>query len=204
MSGFLWLISEMLLLLTVAAAVFFTLGWRWRSRHATAETARFEKRLDDEALAAKLAREERDAALHTRPDTSLLEAELSESQARQLSLERELLRLRDAKLEVERELQATRQTIPPTPIVEAIEPPQPAQAITAVPDDLTRIRGIGPVLKTKLAAAGFTTFHQIATLPADAVADLDARLKLRGRILRDAWSEQARLLHQEKYGTLPS
>jgi predicted flap endonuclease-1-like 5' DNA nuclease len=34
MDGFLWLVSQMTLLLTAAAAVFFVLGWRWRGRSA--------------------------------------------------------------------------------------------------------------------------------------------------------------------------
>lgn len=34
MDGFFWLVSQMILLLTAAAVVFFVLGWRWRARSA--------------------------------------------------------------------------------------------------------------------------------------------------------------------------
>ncbi len=176
MNGFLWLVTEMLLLLLAAAAVFFMLGWRWRGSRARVQVVGLEKRLDDEAVAAKLAREERDAAQSAQPVAGALETELKESQARQLALERELLRLRDERLAAVRELE------------------------TAKEDDLTRIRGIGPVLRERLKEAGIRTYSQLAGLDAAALADLDARLNLRGRMTRDGWQEQAGRLHAEKYG----
>lgn len=176
MSGFLWLVTEMLLLLTAAAALFFSLGWRWRGSRARAQASGLEKRLDEEAVAARLAREERDAARAAPPDTSALEAELQEAQARQMALERELLRLRDEKLAATRELQAIKE------------------------DDLTRIRGIGPVLGRRLKAAGIKTYRQLADLDATALAELDAQLSLRGRSKRDDWQAQAAQLAGESRG----
>lgn len=68
----------------------------------------------------------------------------------------------------------------------------PAPASTA---DLTQLKGLGPKLATTLAELGVTRIEQIAALtPAEAEA-LDARLgNFRGRITRDRWIEQARLL----------
>lgn len=61
-------------------------------------------------------------------------------------------------------------------------------------DDLKLITGIGPALEKKLHAAGIRTFAQIAALSkADAEA-LDEKLTLRGRIIRDKWMKQAKIL----------
>lgn len=196
MSGFLWLISEMLLLLTLAAAVFFTLGWRWQARRARARIASLEKRLDEETAAARLARQDLEKLPSPDPhppaaaaELAALAAELSESQARQLFLERELLRLRDAHLDAEKQLQSLRNSAPPPP------PPPP--------DDLTRIRGVGSVMRSKLHTAGITTFQQLASLDPQALASLDRQLKLQGRATRERWQEQARSLHAEARGCPP-
>jgi large subunit ribosomal protein L21 len=69
-----------------------------------------------------------------------------------------------------------------------------AVAETAYTDDISLIGGVGPVLKKKLAAAGYGTLASIAALSADDIAKLDAELKLGGRIERDEWVEQAREL----------
>lgn len=69
-----------------------------------------------------------------------------------------------------------------------------AAAETAYKDDVTLIGGVGPVLKKKLEAAGYGTLASIAALDADAIAKLDAELKLGGRIERDEWIEQAKEL----------
>lgn len=192
MSGYLWLISEMLLLLILAAVVFFFMGWSWQAKRARVQRQALEQRVDEEAQAAKVAREERDAALHIAPapasadpEIAALAAELSETQAHQLSLERELLRLRDAKLALERELEAARST------------PAPA----AAPDDLTLLRGVGAVMIRKLHTAGISSFRQLALLTAEELTALDRTLKLQGRAIRENWQEQARALHEKVNGT---
>ena len=202
MSGLLWLTSEMLLLLTLAAGTFFTLGWRWRAKRSKIQTLVLESRLDEEAQAAKIAREERDAALRQQPtptnhtpdaNIAALAAELNEAQAHQLALERELLRLRDAKLAVEAEFQAFREA--------SANPPPSAAPIT--PDDLTKLRGVGSVMRTKLHTAGIHTFRQLALLSESELAALDQTLKLKGRASRENWQQQAATLHQEIHGSPP-
>ena len=67
------------------------------------------------------------------------------------------------------------------------------------PDDLKRIRGVGPKLERLLNENGIMTFAQIAALSEADVDALDAQLhEFRGRIRRDGWLEQARELSQEK------
>lgn len=64
----------------------------------------------------------------------------------------------------------------------------------AVSDSVAEIDGVGPALQKKLAAVGITTLKQIAALDDEAAAKLDADLKLKGRIARDGWVEQAKAL----------
>lgn len=62
-------------------------------------------------------------------------------------------------------------------------------------DDLTRIKGLGPKIAAVLHAQGVTTFAQIATWEQAEVERIDALLgRFAGRIGRDCWIEQARLL----------
>jgi predicted flap endonuclease-1-like 5' DNA nuclease len=61
-------------------------------------------------------------------------------------------------------------------------------------DDLTQLVGIGPKLAASLAELGVTRFEQIAAWGAEDLADIDAKLNLRGRAERDAWVAQAKRL----------
>jgi len=59
------------------------------------------------------------------------------------------------------------------------------------PDDLTKIKGIGPVMRDKLVAAGIQSFKQLGSLTTDQAQDLDDQLALQGRLLRDDWVGQS-------------
>lgn len=62
-------------------------------------------------------------------------------------------------------------------------------------DDLKKIKGVGPKLEALLNDLGFYHFDQIAGWTRDEVAWVDANLKgFRGRVSRDGWVDQARLL----------
>jgi NADH-quinone oxidoreductase subunit E len=66
------------------------------------------------------------------------------------------------------------------------------------PDDLKRIRGVGPKLERLLNEAGIWHFDQIASWRARDIAAIDERIgAFRGRITRDAWVRQARALAAE-------
>ena len=69
-------------------------------------------------------------------------------------------------------------------------PPPTARA----PDDLKRIRGIGVLLEKKLNAMGVATYEQIANWTADDVGMVNTKLEFKGRIERENWIEQARIL----------
>jgi predicted flap endonuclease-1-like 5' DNA nuclease/membrane protein implicated in regulation of membrane protease activity len=59
-------------------------------------------------------------------------------------------------------------------------------------DDLSRIRGIGPVLEKQLNDLGIYTFQQIAEFNAQQIDRIDAHIRFPGRVLRERWIEQAR------------
>ena len=62
-------------------------------------------------------------------------------------------------------------------------------------DDLGRIKGVGPKLVTLLHDLGVTTYSEIAGWTDEDIDRIDAQLgRFSGRIRRDNWVEQARLL----------
>jgi predicted flap endonuclease-1-like 5' DNA nuclease len=72
--------------------------------------------------------------------------------------------------------------------------PEPAPAPSA-PDDLTRMKGVGPRLAERLHTVGVTSFAQIAALSPEDAAALDSKLgDFQGRLDRDRWIDQARYL----------
>jgi NADH-quinone oxidoreductase subunit E len=64
------------------------------------------------------------------------------------------------------------------------------------PDDLKRIRGVGPKLEAQLNGVGVYHYDQIASWTPDQIAWLDGQLgaDFRGRVLRDDWVAQAKQL----------
>jgi predicted flap endonuclease-1-like 5' DNA nuclease len=77
-------------------------------------------------------------------------------------------------------------------------------------DDLTRIKGLGPKLAALLGPLGVTSFAQIAEWDDAEIDRIDAQLgAFAGRIRRDNWVEQAKLLasgdtaaYEAKFGKL--
>ncbi len=61
-------------------------------------------------------------------------------------------------------------------------------------DDLKKISGVGPVLEGKLNDLGITHFQQIADFTAEKIAEVDAALSFKGRIDREDWLGQAKIL----------
>ncbi|MEM7529918.1 MAG: NADH-quinone oxidoreductase subunit NuoE [Pseudomonadota bacterium] len=61
-------------------------------------------------------------------------------------------------------------------------------------DDLRKIKGVGPKLAAALQGLGIYTYDQIASWGPKESAWVNARLDIRGRIERDDWVGQAKLL----------
>ena len=78
----------------------------------------------------------------------------------------------------------------------AVEHQQIAQASPAASgDDLTRLKGVGPKLAAQLRDLGVASFAQIAAWNDADVDRIDLQLgRFQGRIRRDSWVEQAKLL----------
>ena len=80
------------------------------------------------------------------------------------------------------------------------EVPQPpvapsAEGTAGSADDLTRIKGVGPKLAALLREQGVNSFAQIAGWSESDIDRMDSQLgRFQGRIRRDSWTEQARLL----------
>ena len=79
-----------------------------------------------------------------------------------------------------------------------VEPVKPAGLEAArggAPDDLKRIKGVGPKLEELLNSLGYFHFDQIAAWSAAEVAWIDSHLEgFHGRATRDEWVSQAKLL----------
>jgi predicted flap endonuclease-1-like 5' DNA nuclease len=72
-----------------------------------------------------------------------------------------------------------------------------AKAVTAPvegPDDLTRIKGLGPAMAKKLNEKAITRFAQLAALKKADLEALDAEIGARGRVLKNDWAGQAKTL----------
>ncbi len=61
-------------------------------------------------------------------------------------------------------------------------------------DDLQRISGVGPKMEKTLNSLGFFHFDQISDWIPDEVQWVDANLRFKGRIDREEWIQQAKLL----------
>ncbi len=92
-------------------------------------------------------------------------------------------------------IDAARADAPKVADVKAEQIARPAEGSVAPDaDDLTLLKGVGPKLAEKLADAGVTSFAQIAAWTPAEVARMDDKLSFKGRIDRDGWVEQAKIL----------
>ena len=89
-------------------------------------------------------------------------------------------------------------TVAPAPVGAPASPAAPAAAASPPAgqhDDLTRLKGVGPKLAEQLNALGVFRFAQVAAWDEADIDRIDAQLgRFQGRIRRDDWREQARLL----------
>lgn len=67
-------------------------------------------------------------------------------------------------------------------------------AAAKAPDNLKQIKGIGPTIEAKLNAAGVNSFAQIAAWTKKEQADFAEQLSFSGRIEREEWVKQAKVL----------
>lgn len=101
--------------------------------------------------------------------------------------------------------------VPEAPAAEpVVTSPPPSPSIESAGDDLRKIKGVGPKLVALLHSLGVTGYAQIAAWDEADIDRIDAQLgTFAGRIRRDNWVEQARLLsggdtaaYEAKFGKL--
>ena len=83
--------------------------------------------------------------------------------------------------------------VEPVPDV-AEEKPEMLTEARGTPDDLKKIKGVGPKLEGTLNELGVWHYWQIASWTEAEIAWVDTRLKFKGRIERDGWIDQAKIL----------
>ena len=66
-----------------------------------------------------------------------------------------------------------------------------------IKDELTLIKGIGPVLEKKLNNSGIKHFTQIANWSNEEINTFSEELNFKGRVERDNWVEQAKELNKK-------
>lgn len=75
------------------------------------------------------------------------------------------------------------------------QPPRPMSAASQGPsDDLKRIRGVGVLIEKRLNAMGISRYDQIANWTSGDIDRVSQMLEFKGRIEREGWVEQARIL----------
>ena len=190
-------------------------SWRQKARHLAEEVGGADQaheetkaRLRDTQMALaqareaeqRLARERDEAAARTAElERHLVEARaaLGEAKARVEHLDRELKRAHEAELHARQaldderaKLQAGASAAVSRPAGIADLPPAPDGAA----DDLTVIKGVGPVLARRLHELGITSFAQLAALTPEQARMIDDVIDFPGRVERERWIEQARQL----------
>jgi predicted flap endonuclease-1-like 5' DNA nuclease len=126
-------------------------------------------------------------------DTTDLDAELARLRSRCEECDAQKAKLRSQVLELETELKNIHQA--PAPASAPVSVPTFYDSPTdGDPDDLKKIKGVGPKLETLLHSLGVYYFRQIAGWSDAQVAEVDPKLTFKGRIERDDWRGQAKTL----------
>jgi len=91
--------------------------------------------------------------------------------------------------------EAATPTEAPAPIPAPAPAPAPTPAVDHAAAPVTQLKGLGPKVATRLAELGVTTVGDMAALSETEAQNIDAQLgAFTGRMGRDRWIEQSRLL----------
>lgn len=164
-----FLVLEIWLLIALAALVGLIAGWLIWSRRPTPEPS---------------------------SETIQLRADLERAQALRANKE-DHIRALEAEIKA---LRAAQKAAPHPPEmatkqIAGIKPATLAAPRDGKPDNLKKIKGIGPKLERICQEIGVYHYDQIASWSAEEVAWVDANLEgFHGRVSRDGWVEQAKTL----------
>ncbi|MCB1360921.1 MAG: hypothetical protein KDJ96_07435 [Rhodobacteraceae bacterium] len=206
--GWGFLLSEIWVLIAVAALLGLFVGWLIWGRRAQAGASVDHD--EAERLRAELtACQAKDRTASARIDA--LEADLADCRRAAVAVA-PAAPVMAAEPEPEPDPEPAPAPAPaPETAPEAAADPAPAEVGTrpsrldgprdGVADDLKRIKGIGPKLEILCNRLGFWHFDQIANWSSEEIAWVDANLEaFKGRVTRDNWVDQARILAAEPRG----
>jgi len=136
-------------------------------------------------------------AAETTPPTPTLE--ISTTQTNEVSMAEETNATQTPPEEVI--VEKTEDTLNEEPVIDApvIETPPPTRLLLNAPrndqkDNLTLIKGVGIKLEEKLNELGIFHFDQIAGWSQEDIDWVDSSLSFSGRIQRDSWVDQSKIL----------
>jgi predicted flap endonuclease-1-like 5' DNA nuclease len=184
-----YLLTQMFLYMLGAFLLGLLLGWIiWGRRHLLVQAD-----LDAARLELDAARRERDGHL---AEIDTLRGQLDTCAAARLALERQIAQMRAAQAApppapapAPRLMETPAASPPPTPA--PTPPPAPPRRVI---DDLKKISGIGRVNEAKLNGLGITSFAQIAAWTPQDEERFGELLAFEGRIEREEWVRQAKIL----------
>lgn len=159
-------------------------------RQAEAAEAQEAKRKSDEAAADAKRREEEAAAEAKRQEAEAAEKAKAEADAAQKASDDAAAARAEAEKTPDYDGDGVHEGTNEGTRPEGLDAPRDGKA-----DDLKQIKGIGAKMEALCNRLGFWHFDQIAAWSADEVAWVDANLEgFKGRVTRDTWVEQARVL----------
>jgi predicted flap endonuclease-1-like 5' DNA nuclease len=182
-----YLLTQMFLYMLGAFLLGLLLGWIiWGRRHLGVQAELDAARLDLDAL-----RRERDGLA---AEADSLRAQLEACASARLAVERQIAQMRAAQAAPARVAETPPAPPPAARMIETpVAPPPPAPPRRVI-DDLKKISGIGRVNEAKLNGLGITSFAQIAEWTPQDEARFGEILAFEGRIEREAWVRQAKIL----------
>lgn len=210
-----YLITQTFILLLLAGLFGLVLGWYLTRISAAGTRASLLARLKAAEADARGLRGELDAAVNARgaceaerktvaEELGALKTRLADEAAvdvaRFAALEAELAACRQA-LDGAVEAQPPAANTLPGSIADG-DPTAPPIMVAddTEPDDLQKIKGIGPKIAGILKALGILRFEQIAAWTPENVAWVNEHLQFKGRIEREEWIPQARALLSARSG----
>ena len=180
-----------ILWLILAAVAGFVIGWWIRGRDMAGRELTLKRTFNNRVSAIE--EDARRVLERVRAD--------SEVRRRKLETERDRLRARLSRFDTSGRPPARPNTA--SRRAAAAYSPAPPESgsdnrVTAGPDDLTRIKGIGPAFEERLKELGYRTFRDIAHWDASDFEALGEGFGARIRLAE--WSARAAELHRDKYG----
>lgn len=197
-----FLISEMVLLIILAALLGLIVGWIIWGRRSGSASAEADRLRADLAACRKEA-----AAKDTR--IAALDGELAAARAEAQAAEHAAMEAAAEAVAVAEAVEADHGAHPVHPeaardfdgdgVIEGTDEGVKPATLTAPrdgkADDLKMIKGVGPKLEALCNRLGFYHFDQIAGWTSDEIAWVDANLEgFKGRVSRDGWVAQAKVL----------